>query len=105
MTGVRNGFARSFLLGTCALVALSCAETTAKEAKEADEPKSEWPNSSEPGPSEESKAPSSSQAASGCPGDKPDQPKECKSNEDCCKGYVCSLDPDLSRVVRYCLEG
>lgn len=33
------------------------------------------------------------------------EPRDCKANEDCCEGYVCSLDPERSRVRRYCLEG
>jgi hypothetical protein len=32
------------------------------------------------------------------------EPRECSANEDCCSGYVCSLDPDRSRIKRYCLN-
>ncbi len=33
------------------------------------------------------------------------EPRECRSAEDCCDGYTCGLDPERSRIVRYCLEG
>jgi hypothetical protein len=33
------------------------------------------------------------------------EPRECKANEDCCEGFVCSLDPERSRIRRYCIEG
>jgi len=29
--------------------------------------------------------------------------RQCVSNDDCGKGYVCGFDPSLSRVVRYCM--
>jgi|SoiMetStandDraft_5_1073268.scaffolds.fasta_scaffold500596_1 hypothetical protein len=32
-------------------------------------------------------------------------PVECTDASDCCKGMVCSLDPDRSHVRRYCLSG
>ena len=44
------------------------------------------------------------QAASGCP-DAKGEPKQCTTNEECCSGFVCSLDPERSHIVRYCLEG
>jgi hypothetical protein len=30
-----------------------------------------------------------------------DQP--CSFNSDCCKGYACGVDPERSRVQKYCL--
>ena len=33
------------------------------------------------------------------------EPKTCSSDEDCCKGFVCSRDPERSRIDHYCLEG
>jgi len=33
------------------------------------------------------------------------EPIECDEAADCCKGFACSLDPDRSRIRRYCLEG
>jgi hypothetical protein len=33
------------------------------------------------------------------------EPRECRSNDDCCEGYLCSVDADRSRILRYCLEG
>lgn len=32
------------------------------------------------------------------------EPRECKSKEDCCDGFTCGLDPERSRVIRYCIE-
>lgn len=29
--------------------------------------------------------------------------RQCVSNDDCGKGYVCGFDPSQSHVVRYCL--
>ncbi len=29
--------------------------------------------------------------------------RQCVSNEDCGKGYVCGFDPEQSRVVRHCM--
>jgi hypothetical protein len=31
------------------------------------------------------------------------EPRQCVSNDDCGKGYVCGFDPSQSRVVRYCM--
>jgi hypothetical protein len=31
------------------------------------------------------------------------EPLQCTTNEDCCEGYSCSIDPDRSRITRYCL--
>ena len=33
------------------------------------------------------------------------EPMRCTSNDECCKGMFCSLDPDRSRIYRYCLGG
>jgi hypothetical protein len=33
------------------------------------------------------------------------EPRECKGNEDCCEGFMCTLDPERSRIRRYCIEG
>jgi hypothetical protein len=33
------------------------------------------------------------------------EPRDCAGNEDCCEGFVCSIDPERSRIRRYCLEG
>jgi len=97
MTSVRQRFAGLLVLGSCALFGISCAESNTKEA--------ESPATEDTAKAEDPKIPNSSDAVSGCPGDRPGKPRECKSNEDCCQGYSCSLDPDLSRVVKYCLEG
>lgn len=37
--------------------------------------------------------------------EKDGKPRECQADQDCCQGFVCSLDPERSRVVRYCIEG
>lgn len=59
---------------------------------------------SEPAPSSgDEAAPSSSDEAA------PSKPtgacddRACTVDQDCCKGYGCSLDPERSRVQRYCL--
>jgi hypothetical protein len=31
------------------------------------------------------------------------EPRQCVSNDDCGKGYVCGFDPEQSRVVRHCM--
>jgi hypothetical protein len=31
------------------------------------------------------------------------EPRQCVSNDDCGKGYVCGFDPSQSRVVRHCM--
>jgi hypothetical protein len=33
------------------------------------------------------------------------EPHECETNDDCCKGMVCTRDPSRSHVKRYCLDG
>jgi hypothetical protein len=33
------------------------------------------------------------------------EPVHCTGNDECCKGFVCSLDPGRSRIIRYCLQG
>jgi hypothetical protein len=33
------------------------------------------------------------------------EPRDCTSNEDCCEGFTCSLDPERSHIRRYCIEG
>jgi hypothetical protein len=32
------------------------------------------------------------------------EPLECTTSDECCSGYVCSVDPGRSRVRRYCLR-
>jgi hypothetical protein len=39
-----------------------------------------------------------------CVDDK-DQRVECMSDSDCCQGFVCGKDPELSHRVSYCLYG
>lgn len=43
-------------------------------------------------------------AAPECVNDK-DQPVECLSDADCCQGFVCGKDPELSQRVSYCIYG
>jgi hypothetical protein len=33
------------------------------------------------------------------------EPLECQTNADCCKGMVCTKDPDRSQILRYCEQG
>jgi hypothetical protein len=33
------------------------------------------------------------------------EPRDCTSNEDCCEGFLCTLDQERSRVRRFCIEG
>ena len=37
--------------------------------------------------------------------DEKDQRVECLSDADCCAGFVCGKDPDLSPRVSYCIYG
>ena len=39
-----------------------------------------------------------------CVNDK-DQPVECLSDGDCCQGFVCGKDPELSQRVSFCIYG
>ena len=43
-------------------------------------------------------------AAPECVNDK-DQPVECLADTDCCQGFVCGKDPELSQRVSYCIYG
>lgn len=31
------------------------------------------------------------------------KPKECESNEDCCEGFYCGRDPQVSDVLKVCI--
>lgn len=46
----------------------------------------------------------STPAAPECVDDK-DQRVECLSDSDCCQGFVCGKDPELSQRVSYCIYG
>ncbi len=37
-----------------------------------------------------------------CLGDS-NKPKECESNEDCCEGFYCGRDPQVSDVMKVCI--
>jgi hypothetical protein len=37
--------------------------------------------------------------------DENDQPVSCLSDADCCAGFVCGKDPELSRRTNYCVYG
>jgi hypothetical protein len=64
---------------------------------------------SQPRPVEQSAAatetvPDEIGAAPQCVDDK-DQPVQCLSDSDCCKGFVCGKDPELSTRQSYCIYG
>jgi hypothetical protein len=42
--------------------------------------------------------------APSCVGDN-DQPVSCLSDADCCAGFVCGKDPELSQRTSYCIFG
>lgn len=31
-------------------------------------------------------------------------PLECRSDDECCDGFVCTIDPERSRIRRFCIE-
>jgi hypothetical protein len=33
------------------------------------------------------------------------EPKQCTMTEECCSGFVCTMDPGRSHVTRYCEQG
>lgn len=37
-----------------------------------------------------------------CLGDS-DKPKECESDDDCCEGFYCGRDPQVSDVLKVCI--
>lgn len=37
--------------------------------------------------------------------DEKDQPVSCLSDADCCAGFVCGKDPELSHRLSYCIYG
>ena len=76
-------------MGALAFVALSCASGPEPKKQE------EWP---------ESKREDWEHKEDPCM-EKGGEPRRCTSNDDCCKGFACSIDPSRSRVFRYCLEG
>lgn len=93
MGSVRHWFAGSLLLGAWAVFGVSCASNSqaAREPltpTEAAKPVDEAPTT----------------AASGC-ADSSGEAKQCATTAECCKGFVCGLDPGKSHVTRYCLEG
>lgn len=62
-----------------------------------------------PPPKEEPASESSGEKSSTSGDDAPAAPtgacddRKCSVDQDCCDGYGCSLDPERSRVQRYCL--
>jgi hypothetical protein len=64
---------------------------------------------SQPRPVEQSAA--ASETVSEEPGaapqcvDEKEQPVECLSDSDCCAGFVCGKDPELSQRQSYCIYG
>jgi hypothetical protein len=96
MMSVRHWFAGVFVLGSSALFGLACSSTN----KNTEEPLT--PASA---PAEERRIPNSSEVVGGCPGDRAGEPRQCVTNEECCDGFTCSVDPERSRVAKFCLEG
>lgn len=94
MNNVCHWFAGWLLAGVCAVFGVSCASAS-QETQESNTAASE---ATKPAP----EVPET--AVSGC-ADSAGEPKHCTTNEECCSGFVCSLDPERSHVTRYCLEG
>src|SRR5512142_1487074 len=97
----RRSLAGMLLITVWGLLAVACGSDTTQSEPKTPESENTWPEESKPS---SEPPPSSSEAVSGCPGDKPSEPRQCKSNEDCCQGYACSVDPERSHVIKYCLE-
>jgi hypothetical protein len=76
----------SVILATALGMALSCARGAEKE-----------PNVS--GDDETTRNAASSKASGEVCMD-----RACSVNDECCAGYVCTFDPSLSHVQRYCLS-
>jgi hypothetical protein len=97
MTFTWSGFAAAV---TSMVVTAACGYSTPKEP-EASGNSTEAP----PPPKEESTseaAPPADEAPPAPPTGACDD-RACSVDQDCCKGYGCALDPERSRVQRYCL--
>lgn len=93
MQSTRHWLAGSLLLGAWIGFGVSCGG--AQQVAEAPKAPAEVAK-----PADEAPEP----APSGC-ADSTGEAKQCTTNEECCAGFVCSLDPERSHVTRYCLEG
>ena len=85
----KHRFGTLFLLTAATALVVSCASGPEKK-------KDDWPSATR----EDFGRPPTDP----CDG-KDGKPVECTSNDACCKGYVCTLDPERSRVVHYCIQG
>lgn len=87
------------LCWACATIAISCASAPPPNKQEA------WPAATnedlEKADQEDSPGSATDDPCMGSGG----EPMRCTSDEDCCKGMDCGLDPDQSRIYRYCLGG
>jgi len=92
MKTVRHWF-KGLVIVSSVSFGLSCSNTKTEEAL--------TPASM---PAEQRTMPASS-GGELCPGDRPDEPRECKSDEDCCAGFECGFDHGRSHVIRFCLQG
>jgi hypothetical protein len=91
---------RALLAATCICGGLfGCGPTLQRQPEHAaaSESASESVSESVPDTSEVGVAPE-------CVDDK-DQRVECLSDGDCCAGFVCGKDPELSQRVSYCMYG
>jgi hypothetical protein len=79
------------------MLSFGCGGSQQPRAPEASPASSAANNESAPQPAKVSGAPE-------CVDDK-EQPVECLSDSDCCSGFVCGKDPELSLRVRYCIYG
>jgi hypothetical protein len=79
------------LAGVFATVAISCASSPPpkKQDEWPESKRTDWEHSHEDDPCME----------------KGGEPRRCTNTDDCCKGFLCSIDASRSRVYRYCLEG
>jgi hypothetical protein len=93
-------FTRRFVAVTSMVVTVACGYSTPQEpaasgnSVEAPAPQKEE-STSEPTPPADDAPPAPPTGA--C------DDRACSVDQDCCKGYGCALDPERSRVQRYCL--
>ena len=74
------------------VILVSCASTPAPKAEDKEQAwpeskRTDWENKDDP-----------------CK-EKSGEPRSCQGDQDCCKGFTCTLDPERSRIARFCIEG
>jgi hypothetical protein len=79
-----------------AILALGCASTTASSAPASD--------GSEIDPNAGQNLPPPEGPAEKCL-DSENQPAKCDSDQDCCEGFYCGMDPEGSTRIKTCVYG